>query len=129
MPVYLTRFSYRPATWSRMIKNPENRRASATQYIEAVGGGLHGFCYALGDHNAYAVWEAPDKVSIAATALAIAAGSALSEHHTTVLLSVQVTLAALQKAATISYRAPGGSRPCRSMSCMSARARRSRPVQ
>ena len=38
MPMYLTRFSYTPATWSKLIKNPEDRRAAATQYIEAVGG-------------------------------------------------------------------------------------------
>lgn len=108
MPMYLTRFGYTPATWAKMIKNPEDRRGAATQYIEAVGGKLHGFWYALGDHDAYGLWEAPDNVSMAATALAITSGGALSEHHTTVLLSVEETIAALQKAATISYRAPGG---------------------
>lgn len=107
MPLYLTRFSYTPATWAKMIKNPEDRRGAATQYIEAVGGKLHGFWYALGEHDAFALWEAPDNVAMAATALAITSGGALSEHHTTVLLTVEETLAALQKAATISYRAPG----------------------
>ena len=52
MPLYLTRFSYTPATWAKLIKNPEDRRAAATQYIEAVGGKLHGFWYAFGDHDA-----------------------------------------------------------------------------
>ncbi len=98
MPLYLTRFSYTPATWSRLIQNPEDRRAAATQYIEAVGGRLHGFWYAFGEHDAYAVWEAPDNVAMAATALAIAAGGALSKHHTTVLLSVEETLALLWQA-------------------------------
>ena len=42
MPFYLTRFSYTPATWAKLIKNPEDRRAAAKQYIEAVGGKLHG---------------------------------------------------------------------------------------
>lgn len=110
MPHYLTRFSYTPATWSRLIQNPEDRRGAATEYIEAVGGRLHGFWYAFGDHDAYALWEAPDNVSMAATAIAIGAGGALSEHHTTVLLSVEEILSALQKAATIAYRAPGSSR-------------------
>ena len=107
MPLYLTRFSYTPATWAKMIKNPEDRRSGATQYVEAVGGKLHGFWHALGDHDASGLWEAPDNVSMAATALAIISGGALSEHHTTVLLSVEETIAALQKAARISYRAPG----------------------
>lgn len=107
MPLYLTHFSYTPATWSRLIQNPEDRREAATQYIEAVGGRLHGFWYAFGDHDAYCLWEAPDNVSMAATAIAISAGGALSEFHTTLLLSVEETLSALQKAASIAYRAPG----------------------
>ena len=76
MPLYLTRFSYTPATWAKLIKNPEDRRAAAKQYIEAVGGKLHGFWYAFGDHDAYNLWEAPDNVSMAATAIAISAGGA-----------------------------------------------------
>ena len=89
------------------MKNPEDRRAAATQYIEAVGGKLHGFWYAFGEHDAYNLWEAPDNVSMAATALAISAGGALSSLETTVLLTVEDTLAALKKASTIAYRPPG----------------------
>ncbi len=29
MPMYLTRFSYTPETWARLVKNPEDRRAAA----------------------------------------------------------------------------------------------------
>jgi uncharacterized protein with GYD domain len=107
MALYLTRFSYTPETWARLIQKPEDRRAAATQYIEAVGGKLHGFWYAFGDHDAYSVWEAPDNVSMAATALAITAGGALSSMQTIVLLSVEDTLAALKKAGSIKYRRPG----------------------
>ena len=48
MPLYLTRFSYTPETWARLIQNPEDRRKAATAYIESVGGKLHGFWYAFG---------------------------------------------------------------------------------
>ena len=44
---------------------------------------------------------------MAATAIAISAGGALSSLHTTVLLTVEETLAALQKAGSIRYRPPG----------------------
>ena len=107
MPLYLTRFSYTPATWTKLIKNPEDRRAAAKQYIEAVGGKLHGFWYAFGDHDGYNLWEAPDNVSMAATAIAISAGAALSSLQTTVLLTVEETVAAMEKASSIRYRAPG----------------------
>jgi uncharacterized protein with GYD domain len=107
MPLYLTRFSYTPATWAKLVNNPEDRRAAAKEYIEAVGGTLHGFWYAFGEHDAYTLWEAPDNVSMAATAIAISAGGALSSLQTTVLLTVDETLAALQRASSISYRPPG----------------------
>ena len=107
MPLYLTRFSYTPATWAKLIKNPEDRRDAAKQYIEAVGGKLHGFWYAFGDHDAYALYEAPNNISMAATAMAITAGGALNSLQTTVLLTVEDTLAALEKASSITYRPPG----------------------
>ena len=107
MPLYLTRFSYTPETWAKLIKNPEDRRAAATKYIESVGGKLHGFWYAFGDHDGYNLWEAPDNVSMAATALAISAGGAVSSFHTTVLMTVEETVVALQKAGSIAYRTPG----------------------
>jgi uncharacterized protein with GYD domain len=107
MPMYLTRFSYTPETWARLVKNPEDRRVAAKQYIESVGGKLHGFWYAFGEHDGYNLWEAPDTVSMAAVALAIGSGGALSSIQTTVLLTVEETVAALAKASSIAYRRPG----------------------
>ena len=107
MPLYLTKFSYTPETWARLIGNPEDRRKAAQSYIESVGGRLHGFWYAFGDHDGYTLWEAPDNVSMAAVALAITAGGALSSYETTVLLSVDETLDALRKAEQVKYKAPG----------------------
>ena len=107
MPQYLTRFSYTPETWARLIKNPEDRRDAARQYVEKAGGKLHGFWYALGEHDGYCLWEAPDNASIAAVSIAISAGGALSAMQTTALLTVEETLSALKKAAKIKYRPPG----------------------
>jgi uncharacterized protein with GYD domain len=107
MPLYLTRFSYTPETWARLIQNPEDRRKAAQEYIESVGGRLHGFWYAFGEYDGYTLWEAPDDVSMAAVALAIGSGGALSSIETTVLMSVEETIEALRKAGQIHYRAPG----------------------
>ncbi len=110
MPVYLSRFSYTPETWARLIRQPEDRRSAAQQYIESVGGTLHGFWYAFGAHDGYTLWEAPENVSMAAVALAIGSGGALASLDTTVLLTVDETLEALRRAGHIQYRAPGPSR-------------------
>jgi uncharacterized protein with GYD domain len=107
MPLYLSRFSYTPETWARMIGNPEDRRDAAQAYIESVGGKLHGFWYAFGSHDGFTLWEAPDNVSMAAVALALSGGGALSSLETTVLLTVDETLEALRKVEQVKYRAPG----------------------
>jgi uncharacterized protein with GYD domain len=107
MPLYLTRFSYTPETWARLSKNPEDRRDAARRYIESVGGKLHGFWYAMGEYDGYNLWEAPDAVSMAAVAIAISAGGALSRFETTELLTVEETLDALGRVSSVGYRQPG----------------------
>jgi uncharacterized protein with GYD domain len=106
MAMYLTRFSYTPETWARMIQKPEDRRNAARSYIESVGGKLHGFWYAFGEHDGWNLWEAPDNVSMAAVALAIGSGGALSSIETTVLMTIEETMEALGKANSIGYRRP-----------------------
>ena len=107
MALYLTRFSYTPETWARLTKNPEDRREAARKYIESVGGKLHGFWYAFGAYDGYTLWEAPDNVSMAAVAIAIGSGGALSKVETTPLLTVEETMDALGRSRTVGYRPPG----------------------
>jgi uncharacterized protein with GYD domain len=107
MALYLTRFSYTPETWARLEQNPEDRREAARTYIEAVGGKLHGFWYAFGEYDGYNLWEAPDNVSMAAVALAISGGGALSRFETTPLLTVEEAMDAMTRGQTIRYRQPG----------------------
>src|SRR3989440_4583965 len=104
MAFYLTCFSYTPEPWARLMKNPEDRREAARKYIESVGGKLHGFWYAFGSNDGYNLWEAPDNVSMAAVAIAISGGGALSKFETTPLLSVEETMDALRRAQEVGYR-------------------------
>ena len=107
MAMYLTQFSYTPETWARLTKKPEDRREAARTYIESVGGKLHGFWFAFGAYDAYTLWEAPDNVSMAAVAIAIGGGGAVSKFETTPLMTVEETLDALSRAQKITYRPPG----------------------
>ena len=104
---YLTRFSYTPETWARLMKNPEDRRVAARKYIESVNGKLHGFWYAFGTYDGYCIWEAPNNTSMAAVALAITGGGALSKFETTSLITVEETLEALRLSQKVGYQAPG----------------------
>jgi uncharacterized protein with GYD domain len=104
--MYLTRFSYTPEAWARMIANPEDRRKAAAAYIESVGGKLHGFWYAFGDHDGVNLWEAPDNVSLASVVLAIGSGGSVTNLETTVLLTVEEAMDAMRGAQRVSYRPP-----------------------
>jgi uncharacterized protein with GYD domain len=107
MPLYLSRFSYTPETWAKLISKPEDRRKAAQTYIESVGGKLQGFWYAFGTHDGYTLWEAPDNVSMAAGVISIGGVGAVNSLETTVLLSVDETIDAMRKAKQIQYRPPG----------------------
>jgi hypothetical protein len=61
----------------------------------------------MGAKVVYNLWEAPDNVSMAAVAMAISGGGALSKYETTVLLTVEETMDAMQRARDIRYRPPG----------------------
>jgi len=107
MPYYLMRFSYTPEAWARLIKKPEDRREVARAIVEKLGGKLHGFWYAFGEHDGLVLIEAPNNVSAAAFSVGIAAGGSLSSAETTVLLTVEEAIDMLQQAQGLPYRPPG----------------------
>jgi uncharacterized protein with GYD domain len=107
MPLYLTKFSYTPESWAKLIKEPEDRRESIRPLLEAAGGKLHGLWFAFGDHDGYVLTEAPDNASVASALLTVAGSGAFRSVSTTVLLTVEETLDALRRAQSIAYRPPG----------------------
>jgi len=109
MPFYLERFSYTPEAWARLIKKPEDRRVVARAVVEKLGGKLHGFWYAFGEHDGFVLIEAPDNVSAAAFSVGISAGGSLRSAETTVLLTVEEAIEMLEKAEGLPYRPPGTS--------------------
>ena len=60
-----------------------------------------------GPQDGSTLWEAPDNVSMASVVLAIGGGGALGAIETTVLLTVEDTIEALERAQDVGYRAPG----------------------
>ncbi len=108
MPLYLVKFSLTPEAWAKLIKEPEDRRETVGRLLETAGGKLHGFWYAFGDQDGYVLAEAPDNTSMASAMVTVAGSGAFRSLSTTVLLTVEETMAALAAAQTIAYRPPGG---------------------
>jgi uncharacterized protein with GYD domain len=75
MPWFLWRNQYLPDTWAKLIENPEDRTAAVREMLESVGAQLHGCWWAVGGHEGYMVFEAPDnETASAALVRAIASG-------------------------------------------------------
>jgi uncharacterized protein with GYD domain len=107
MPVYMSTFEYKPEVWSELIHNPENRTETVGRLLENAGCKLKGLWYAFGQSDGFALIEAPDNVTSASLAIAISASGAFRKFETTVLITQDELLEALEKARDVEYAAPG----------------------
>jgi uncharacterized protein with GYD domain len=105
MPKYLISASYSAEGLKGLQKDKASgRRRAVGEAIEAVGGKLEAYYFALGQDDVYAIVDLPDNVTAAALGVAVSAGG-LVRTRTTALLTVDETDRALEK--SVSYRGPG----------------------
>jgi uncharacterized protein with GYD domain len=94
--------AYTAESLAAQLKNPQNRAdAVGRAACEAVGGKLVGGWYCFGDYDLILIADVPDNESMAAIALAIAAGGAVKSAKTTVLMSGAEAVASMKKAETV----------------------------
>ena len=102
MPSYLVQCSYTSALAS-LIAQPQNRSEHVKKVAKKLGGKINGSWLSFGEHDLVMIVEMPDNVSVAALALAAAAGGSLKSVKTTPLMSIEDGIVALKKAATSGY--------------------------
>jgi len=106
MPSYMVQAAYTAEGLRGLQKDKASARKQAvTAAIEALGGRVESFHYALGDFDVVLIATMPDHVSVAALGLATSA-SGMVRTKTTTLLTVEETDQALGK--QLNYRPPGG---------------------
>jgi uncharacterized protein with GYD domain len=103
MPFFLHQVSYTPEALARLIAKPHDRSEAIRGPIEKLGGKIKDMYFAFGEYDAVLITEMPDHVSAAAIALAFAAGGALRNCQTTVLMTSTEALDAMRKAGTSGY--------------------------
>ena len=106
MPLYMATFGYKPEVWAGLVKSPENREKVVRQILEEAGCKLHGIWYAFGEADGFALIEAPDHTKAAGIAIAIASSGAFRKFETTVLMTQDELIEALEAAADVRYVAP-----------------------
>ncbi len=105
MPKYLVIASYTAEGARGVLKDGgSKRRQAAEAALKSVGGKVDAFYFAFGEHDVYAIIDAPDNVSVAAASLTIGASGAV-QTKTVVLLTPEELDQAAKKAG--SYQPPG----------------------
>src|SRR5262245_26275191 len=110
MPQYLYQAAYTSESLAAQIKNPQDRlELVGKQLADAVGAKILAGGYSFGEFDISVIVDAADDTTMAAVALAIAAGGAVRTARTTKLLSGGQWVDALKKAPAVSaqYRPAG----------------------
>jgi uncharacterized protein with GYD domain len=107
MATYLVQTSYTSEAVSALIKKPQDRAAVVSKNVRKLGGRLIGLWMAFGEYDVVGLIEAPDNVSAAAFALAVAAGGSCKAVKTTPLLTIREAMAAMRKAKGSGYTPVG----------------------
>lgn len=109
MPVYMYQGSYTAEAVAAQIAKPEDRKEAVKAAFANMKAEILAFGYTFGEHDVVAVYDAPDDVTAAAVALAIAAGGAIRSAKTTRLMDGEEWVESLQKARKSEYKPPGNS--------------------
>jgi uncharacterized protein with GYD domain len=107
MPLFMSRFGYTPETWAGLVRSPENREETVRRMLEGTGCKLHNIWYAFGEADGFALIEAPDNATAAGLAVAITSSGAFRTFETSVVMTQDELLRALEKAGDFAYAAPG----------------------
>ena len=88
MPQYLYQVAYTSESLAAQIKNPQDRlEVVGKQLNDAVGARILAGGYSYGEYDISVIVESPDDVTMAAVAVALAAGGAVRTAKTTPLPS------------------------------------------
>jgi uncharacterized protein with GYD domain len=102
MALYLHQLAYTPESWAAQVKSPANRVENvARAAVESIGGKLVGGWLCFGEYDAVFIFDLADEESMAALAIAVAAGGGIKASKTTLLMTAAQGVEALKKAATV----------------------------
>lgn len=108
MSHFMLRWQFKDATAKALVETPQDRTGPAKALIEAFGGRMHAYYFALGECDGIAICEFPDNGAALACSMRAASTGAFARFETTPLLTAQEAEAAMQRAktTTVAYRAP-----------------------
>ena len=106
MPLYMMQFAYTPEAWKALVKQPENRATVFAEQAEKMGGRMVSLYYCWGEYDGLVIFEAPDESTATALLLTVISPGHIKATKTTVLMSVEDTVQAMQRANAEAYPGP-----------------------
>lgn len=108
MTLYLSQFSYAAHSVKAMVDKPQERRSAAEKIFVAAGGKLIDMYFCFGEYDGLVITEFPSEVDVASAVLAVGSSGVFSKVHTTVLISTDDAVKAMEKAHGIAaaYKPP-----------------------
>ena len=97
MPLFMYQASYSAKSMAAQLKDPQNPEEAITSALEDLGATIVVAGFPFGEYDVLVVYDAPDDMTAASVAMAVAAEGELRSAKTTRLLSGQEWLESLRK--------------------------------
>ncbi|HEX3512454.1 MAG TPA: GYD domain-containing protein [Trebonia sp.] len=104
MALYMYQASYTAKSMAAQLKEPQDPVEAIRSALDDVGAKLIVAAFPFGEYDVLAVYEAPDDVTAASVAMAVAAAGEVKSAKTTRLLSGQEWLDSLRKRRVVNIR-------------------------
>jgi uncharacterized protein with GYD domain len=104
MALYMYQASYTAKSMAAQLKEPQDPVEAIRSALEDVGAKLMVAAFPFGEYDVLVVYEAPDDVTAASVAMAVAAEGEVKSAKTTRLLSGQEWLDSLRKRRVVNVR-------------------------
>jgi uncharacterized protein with GYD domain len=104
MTIYMYQASYTAKSMAAQLKEPQDPVEAIKPTLEELGAKILVAGFPFGDYDVLVVYEAPDDMTAASVAMAIAAAGEVKSGKTTRLLSGQEWLESLRKRRIVNVR-------------------------
>ena len=104
MALYMYQASYTAKSMAAQLKEPQDPVEAIRSALEDVGAKLVVAAFPFGEYDVLVVYEAPDDVTAASVAMAVAAEGEVKSAKTTRLLSGEEWLDSLRKRRVVNVR-------------------------
>jgi uncharacterized protein with GYD domain len=104
MALYMYQASYTAKSMAAQIQDPQDPVEALRPALEAVGATIVVAAFPFGEYDMLVVYEAPDDMTAASVAMAVAAEGEVKSAKTTRLLSGQEWLESLRKRRVVTMR-------------------------